>query len=164
MAFTEHNGSFGKYDVVVSPSSYGVSYGYKLVKQVFVDEVGEYRWIATPVKIRDNELIEYTSGSFELLKGSLVKNEYKSKWTKDPEFKKGDILVGKSKNSNKKMLFVFLAVDHVERLTPRDDYGFGVDDQFGYSTLSDYETNFGPLTVHKTQGYAQGNHVKFSDL
>ncbi|WAB09323.1 hypothetical protein SEA_STELLA_83 [Streptomyces phage Stella] len=164
MASTAHKGNFGTDDIVVYGYSSGTSYGYRLVKQIWISEIGDYRWISTPIKVRNNEVIEYTNGSFELVSDKTVRDEYPNRWTKDPEYTKGDILVGKSKNSSKKMLFVYLANDHVERLTPRDDYGFGEDDQFGYSTLTDYETNFGPLTIHRTTGYSQGNNAKFSAL
>jgi hypothetical protein len=162
MAFAEHKGTYDLGNIVTYNYSSGTSYGYRLVKYIWVNEIGDYTWIATPVKIRNNEVIEYTNGSFELVSDKTIKAEYPSKWTKDPEFKKGDILVGTDKKSGKKLIFVYLANDHVERLTPRPD--MMMPDQFGYSTLSDYSTNFGPLTVHKTQGYSQGNHVKFSDL
>lgn len=163
MAFKKHEGNFGTNSIVTYNYSSGTSYGYRLEKYIWVDQIEDYRWIATPVKIRNNELIEYTNGSFELIDDKTIKAEYPSKWTKDPEYKKGDILVGTDKKSGSKMLFVYLSSQHVERLTPRSD--MMMPDQFGYSTLNDYEGNFGPLTVHRTQGYHNGlNAQKFSEL
>jgi hypothetical protein len=166
MATTEHKGSLNNGDIVVYLGSFGTDYGYRLVKQVWLNAIGEYRWIAKGIKIAkgSNKVTEVSSDAtaFDIVSDKDLTDGYPHKWTKDPEFKKGDILVGKGKSSGKTMLFVFLSEDHVERLTPRDD--MVMNDQFGYSTLSDYENNFGPLTIHRTQGYSQGNHLKFSAL
>jgi hypothetical protein len=164
MATTEHNGERYTVDsiVVYTYNGSGTRYGYKLLKQVWISEIGEYRWVANALKIVNNEIIKYVGDSLELISDKEIKDGYPQLWTKDPEYKKGDILVGTDKKSGSKMLFVYLAQDHVERLTPRSD--MMMPDQFGYSTLSDYSTNFGPLTVHKTLGYALGNNKKFSDL
>lgn len=168
MAITEHKGS-GLYngDIVVYSGSFGTNYGYELLKSVWVTEAESYMWVVRGLKILDGQnKVTYLSSdktSLDLLTTKDVEDSYPLKWTKDPEFKKGDILIGKDTKANKTMLFVYLADDHVERLTPRSDM-LG-DDQFGYSTLSDYAGNFGPLKVHTTQGYTQaGNNTKFSAL
>lgn len=162
MATTEHKGNYTVDNIVVyTYNSSGTRYGYKLLKQVWISEIGEYRWISNAIKIVNNEIVKYVGDSLELISDKEIKDGYPQLWTKDPEYKKGDILVGKKRNGAK-MLFVYLSKDHVERLTERDD--MLANDGFGYSTLKDYETNFGPLTIHRTQGYILGNNKKFSDL
>lgn len=164
MATTEHKGNLYNNDVVGYKNSYGTFYGYRLLKLVYIDAIGDYRWLVQSTKVNNgsNEAVAYGDATqINIASEGDLKDSYPLKWSKDPEYKKGDILVGKKKNGGK-MLFVYLANDHVERLTERDD--MLANDGFGYSTLSDYETNFGPLTIHRTQGYSQGNHVKFSDL
>lgn len=140
MATIEHKGSYTNGSVVVY-TGYGTNYGYSLVKEVYIEAIGEYRWIAEPVKIVNNEAVKYTNGSLELLSGKYINDEYKSLWKKDPVHKKGDILLGKDN-----MVFVYISDSHVERLTPRKDMpSLGTNDRQGYSSLSDYEANFGPL-------------------
>jgi hypothetical protein len=124
---------------------------------VFIDEISEYRYVTEPVKIRDNEIIKYVNGSLELISEKDVKDEYPLKWSKDPEFKKGDILLGK--DGDRTMIFVYISDLHVERLTPRSD--IWVSFEQGYSTLSDFTRHFGPLKVAETANPMTG---KFSDL
>lgn len=141
MATVEHKGSFTTGSVVVY-SGTGTLYGYSLVKEIYIEAIGDYRWIAEPVKIVSNEVVKYTNGNLELISEKYINDEYKSKWTKDPEYKKGDILLGKDN-----MVFVYISDSHVERLTPRKDMpNLGLNDRQGYSSLNDYRTNFGPLT------------------
>lgn len=142
MATVEHNGSFSIGDTLVYKYSGGIYYGHKLLKSTYIGEIGEYRYITEFVKIRDGEVIKYVNGSLDLVTDDSLKKEYKLKWTKDPEYKKGDILLGKDN-----MVFVYISDSHVERLTPRKDFAeHGLDDRQGYSSLNDYRTNFGPLT------------------
>lgn len=167
MATTEHKGNLVQGDIVMYKGSFGTSYGYELVKEIYLSATGDYHWIGRSVKLLDGENkpknISADATKLEILTEKDVTEGYPLKWTKDPEFKKGDILVGLDKKSNKKMLFVYLSDQHVERLTPRSD--MMMPDQFGYSTLSDYAGNFGPLTVHTTQGYTTaGNNTRFSAL
>lgn len=146
MATIEHKGYAMVGDIVVY--DYGTTspkYGHLLLKQVWVDAVDEYRWVTEPVKIRDNEVVKYLHGGLDLITHKTVKDEYPLKWTKDPEFKKGDILLGK--DGDKTMIFVYFSETHVERLTPRSDMWNS--SQQGYSTLSDFTKNFGPLTKAK---------------
>lgn len=141
MATVEHKGSHSTGSVVVY-SDNETNYGYSLVKEIYVEAIGEYRWIAEPVKIVNNEPVKYTNGSLELLSEKCINDEYKFRWTKDPEYKKGDILLGKDN-----MVFVYISDSHVERLTPRKDMpSLGTNNRQGYSSLNDYKTNFGPLT------------------
>lgn len=155
MATIEHNGAAGIGDVVVYGDS--IHYGHKLLKSIYIDVIGEYRYVTQPVKIRDNEIIKYTNGSLELISEKDVKDVYPLKWSKDPEYKKGDILFGK--DGDKDMIFVYISATHVERLTPRSD--IWVTSKQGYSTLSDFQKNFGPLKLAQTTHPATG---KFSDL
>lgn len=141
MATVEHKGSYITGDVVVYTGT-GTLYGYSLVKQIYIEAINEYRWIAEPVKIVSNEVVKYTNDNLELISEKYINDEYKSKWTKEPQYKKGDILLGKDN-----MVFVYFSDSHVERLTPRKDMpNLGTNDRQGYSSLNDYRTNFGPLT------------------
>ena len=162
MATTDHKGNYSVGTIVGYKSYSGTVYGYKLVKEVFLSETAKYYWITQPGKVKDNKFVS-TNQDLTIQSEKEINDSYPLKWTADPEYAKGDILVGKEKKSGKTMLFVFLSKQHVERLTPRGD--MVVDGQFGYSTLSDYESNFGPLKIHTTQGYTSaGNNSKFSSL
>lgn len=156
MATIEHKGAAGIGDVVVYNSG-GLYYGHKLLKSIYIDMIGEYRYVTQPVKIRDNEIIKYTNGSLELISEKDVKDDYPLKWSKDPEYKKGDILFGK--DGDKDMIFVYISATHVERLTPRSDIWSS--SKQGYSTLSDFQRNFGPLKLAQTAHPTTG---RFSDL
>lgn len=145
MATIEHKGIFDTSDVVVYTYGTGSVYGYRLLKLVYVDIIGEYRWICESIKIVDNEVVKIANGALDILSEADLKDAYPLKWTKDPKYKKGDILLGKDN-----MVFVYFTDSHVERLTPRKDMpNLGVNDRQGYSSLNDYETNFGPLTKAK---------------
>lgn len=162
MATIDHKGNLSVDDVVGYTSYGGTVYGYKLVKEVYVSETSSYHWIVRNGKVKDNKFVS-VSTNLSIVSEKDIKDGYPLKWTPDAEYAKGDILVGKDKKSGTTMLFVFLSKQHVERLTHRSD--MISDSQFGYSTLTDYEANFGPLTIHKTQGYtAVGNNSKFSAL
>ena len=163
MATTDHKGSCIVDDIVGYAAYSGTVYGYKLVKEVYLSETAKYHWIVQPGKVKDNKFVPKPGNEMTIVSKKEINDGYPLRWTPDAEFAKGDILVGKDKKSGTTMLFVFLTKQHVERLTPRSD--MMTDGQFGYSTLSDYEGNFGPLKIHKTQGYtAVGNNSKFSAL
>lgn len=145
MATIEHKGILDNDMVVVYSYDSGTVYGYRLLKLVYVDHIGEYRWIAESIKIVNNEAVKIANGALDILSEADVKDAYPLKWTKDPQYKKGDILLGKDN-----MVFVYFSDSHVERLTPRKDMpNLGVNDRQGYSSLNDYRTNFGPLTKAK---------------
>lgn len=163
MTTIDHNGSYSAGTVVGYESYSGTVYGYRLVKEVYVAETGGYHWIANNGKVTNNKFVS-TPDNLTILSEKEIKDGYPKKWKPDAEKKKGDILVGK--DGEKTMLFVYISDSHVERLTPRSDMGMSIPgDEFGYSSLSDYEGNFGPLTVHELKG--SGYHTtakKFSDL
>lgn len=163
MATTDHNGSYSVGTIVGYKSYSGTVYGYKLVKEVYLSETGKYHWIVQPGKVQGNAFVLNSGSEMTIISEKEINDSYTQTWTADAEYAKGDILVGKDKKTGKVMLFVFLSKQHVERLTPRSD--MIADTQFGYSTLTDYESNFGPLEIHKTKGYtAVGNNSKFSAL
>lgn len=157
MATIEHKGSFNIGDTLVYSYSGDIYYGHVLLKSVYIGEINEYRYITEPVKIRNGEVVKYMNGSLDLVAHDDLVKEYKLKWTKDPEYKKGDILLGK--DGDKDMIFVYVSATHVERLTPRSD--IWSPSKQGYSTLSDFEKNFGPLKLAQTAHPTTG---KFSDL
>jgi len=164
MTIKKHNENYSAGDVVGYEGSYTKFYGYKLLQRVYVELLDNYVWLGQYGTVRsgENEFTPDSGGkTITALPISDLRNDYHSTWTKDEEYKKGDILVGDDKG--KVMLFVYFSDSHVERLTPRSDLSSL--DQFGYSTLSDYSSHFGPLKVHKTQklsGY--GEHKKFSEM
>lgn len=162
MATTDHKGSYSVGTIVGYTSYSGTVYGYKLLKEVYLSETAKYHWIAQPGKVKDNKFVP-TNQDLTIQSEKEINDGYPLRWTADPEFKKGDILIGKDKGSGKTLLFVYISDSHVERLTPRPDlYG---SDQFGYSTLTDYAGNFGPLSVHQTQkAVGFDGKKKFSSL
>lgn len=164
MSISRHNELVGAGDIVGYGGSYAPFYGYKLLQKVYVEQVGAYVWLGQygTVNKTDNKFAPDNGGkTITVLTSGDLKGDYHSVWTPDTEYKKGDILIGKENGKN--MLFVYLSESHVERLTPRNDFGL---DGFGYSSLSDYQTNFGPLTIHTVQGtWGTGmNAKKFSAL
>lgn len=145
MATIEHKGAFAVSDILVYIYGSGSIYGYRILKKVHLDVVNGPQWIVENVKVVDNEVVKVASGTLDILSESDLTMNYPLKWTQDPKYKKGDILLGKNN-----MVFVYFTDSHVERLTPRSDMTYlGIDDRQGYSSLNDYETNFGPLSKAK---------------
>lgn len=166
MTIKKHNENYSAGDVVGYGGSYAKFYWYKLLQQVYVELLDNYVWLGQYGTVRsgENEFTPDNGGkTISALPISNLRNDYHSTWTKDEEYKKGDILVGHDKG--KVMLFVYFYDQHVERLTPRSDLSLSSADQFGHSTLSDYSRNFGPLKVHKTQKLGlSGLNKKFSEM
>lgn len=156
MATVEHKGSFTAGAVVVY-TGYGTNYGYSLVKEIYIDAIGEYRWIAEPVKIVGNEVVKYTNVHLELISDKYINDECKSRWTKDPEYKKGDILIGESSDGTRVVL-LYISETRIERLTP---LGKDAHDGFtGYGTLAFYRNKLKDVRVLKTSL----DMVKFSEV
>jgi hypothetical protein len=85
--------TFSVDDVVVF-SSFGDTYGVKLLKSVYVAETGEYHYIAAEVTIKDNKPVYAKIGDALNLTAHTVAGlrKYNFKWTPDVQFKSGDVL------------------------------------------------------------------------
>ena len=157
MATIKHDGNFGVGDTIVYEYSSSTLYGQKLLKYVFVDEIGEYRYITEPVKIRDNEVIQYLHGALEIHDPEQMPKDLPLRWTKDPEFKKGDILVGTHKSTGVRVVLYYVSSSHVERLSGTGESLVG---DTGWASLAHYQGELKDIKVHTTALTS----VKFSTL
>lgn len=115
MATTINNGWFSG-DILAYKGYGGELYAVKVLKEVYVDEVGEYRWIYIVGRITNNKFVGDTS-SMSLTTYKTLKDDYNLIWTPDKELSpvKGDILIGKNLEGKPVILF-FESEDRVFRL------------------------------------------------
>jgi hypothetical protein len=153
MTVKKHNGSYTNGTVVGYTSYSGKElYSYKLVKEVYVEATGDYRWIAQygKVKLSENKFVPDNDGqTFYVFSDKEIKDGYPEVWTKDPEFVKGDILEGKT-SSGKRVVLLYVSNQHVERLTPLDEQYSG---EKGWGSLAHYQgelTDIKALTTSLT--------------
>lgn len=88
--------SFYQGDIVVY-ESYGSTYGVKVLKKVYVEEVGDYRLVVQPGMIKNGTWKGDVSGSKKeavlyLYTFKDVRDGYSHKWTPGETCKPGDIL------------------------------------------------------------------------
>lgn len=116
MATTTNNG-WSNGDILAYKGYGGQLYALKVLKEVYVDEVGEYRWIYIVGRITNNKFVGDTS-SMNLTSYKILKEDYGLIWTPDKELSpvKGDILIGKNLEGKPVVLF-FESEDRVFRLT-----------------------------------------------
>lgn len=120
MATENANGYYYNGDIAVGDESYGVRYGVKILKKVYLDETSDNRWIVQNGEVKDNKFVAFSDGKdLSLYSTADLERSYKLLWTKDPEpvFKKGDILEGTDKEG-KRVVFLFETESVVHRLTP----------------------------------------------
>jgi len=76
----------------VVADGYG-SYGQKILNRIFVDAVGEYRWLVQEVRIKENKATPAGDGKLLALRSTRDLREYDFTWTPDViTIKKGDVL------------------------------------------------------------------------
>lgn len=159
MTVKKHAGNFTNGTIVGYTSYSGTQlYAYKLVQEVWVSAIGEYRWIAQygKVTLSENKFVPDNDGkTFYVFTDQEIKDGYPEVWTKDPEYKKGDILEAKSPGG-KRVVLLYISNSQVERLTPTDG---GLGDK-GWGSLAHYQ---GELTDFKVLKTSLGE-TRFSDI
>jgi len=149
MAVKKHAGSFAEGTIVGYASYSGKElYAYKLVQEVWVGAVGEYRWIAQygKVLLSENKFVPDSEGkTFYVFTDKEIKDGYPEVWTKDPEYTKGDLLEAKSA-AGKRVVLLYISNSHVERLTPTDG---GLGDK-GWGSLAHYKGELTDFKILKT--------------
>lgn len=155
MATTTNNGWFSG-DILAYKGYAGNLYGVKALKEVYIDLIGEYRWVYAMGRITDNKFVA-DSDSIGLGKYADLKRDYNLIWTPDKELSpvKGDILTGKNADGNIVVLF-FESEDRVFRLNPLSSGG---SDQSNAS-LAFYKRKLTDLKVMKDGALDR----KFSDI
>lgn len=85
--------SFVVGDIVVN-SSFGDTYGVKLLKKVYIEETNEYHFICSEGDVRDDKFVESKSSGGPILSAHTAKTlrGYGYKWTPGETYKSGDIL------------------------------------------------------------------------
>ena len=123
MATKSHGGNWDVLDVLVYRSYSGTIFnGVKVLKSVWLEEVGEYRYIVQNGEIKDDAWTPSSDGkSLSLLRSKDLNDGYDLKWTKDTRTPvKGDVLVGNDRNG-KEVVLLFEEDHLVHRLTPMND-------------------------------------------
>lgn len=158
MATKANNGNFYLDDVLVYDSYSATKYGVKVLKQVWIDEANEYRWILQKGKVKDNAFIPDLDGkSLSMETVSAVKNSYDLTWTKDVMSPlKGDILTG-TDDDGTKIFLVFERSDRVHRL---NKCLWSTQEQ-GHGSLEFYQKKLKGLKILKT---SNGSYTSFSQL
>jgi len=157
MASVKHGGSFYRNDVVGYNGGSGRFYGYKLLKRVYVEEIDAHRWIAAYGSAApEADFVIGSESSVALLTPSNIRSEYQYKWSKDSDYKKGDILSGTGDDGTRVVL-LYLSDAEVQRLTPDGPYS---GDQ-GYGGLAHYQVMLKDLVVLKTRGLGS---KRFSEI
>ncbi|UJQ86917.1 hypothetical protein SEA_TREAT_82 [Streptomyces phage Treat] len=134
-------------DVLVYESFSGVLYGAKLLKEVYVEASGDYRWIYQSGQIKNNAWLAGDSGKdIRMATEEDLKSSYGLKWTKDELSPvKGDLLSGKDVSGNIVVL-VFETKDVVHRVTPITTSTLEV----SFGSLGFYQNKLKGLKIMKT--------------
>lgn len=73
------------------------SYGQKILRRIFVDVVGEYRWLVQEVRIKENKATPTGSGEYLGLRSTKDLRKYDFTWIPDAiTFQKGDVFKDES--------------------------------------------------------------------
>jgi hypothetical protein len=156
MTASKHNGLFGHGDIVGYQGS-SRFYGYKLLKQVYIEQIAEYRWIAQPGSSKEPETFDVNGPeSITLLSASVINSDYSSKWVPGNKYEKGDILTGTTEDGKLVVLF-YVSDAEVQRLTVSGAYS---GDQ-GYASLEHYRSELKDLKMLKTRGIT---NKRFSEV
>lgn len=96
VAINKSSEVFNQGDIVIY-ESYGSNYGVKVLKKVWVDEVGDYRVIVQPGRISADKWVGDTSGSGKepvvyMYSYKDIRESYDHKWTPGMDVTKGDVL------------------------------------------------------------------------
>lgn len=145
MAAKKHNNDVTSGDIVGYSGSYGTRfYGYKLVKEVWVTAVSDYVWLAQYGTVdSENKFKANNDGeNIQVLTADTIKTDYTEVWTPNPEFTKGDILVGTHESSGTRVVLHYVSDTHVERLTPYDGLG-----DTGWGSMAHYRGRLENITI-----------------
>lgn len=155
---TKTNTGFYNGDVIVSKSYGGDLYGVKVLKEVYIDGIGGYRWIYQFGNITDNKFKPSGGDDISIATQKDLKSAYDLIWTPDPELspRKGDILIGKNV-SGKTVVLYFEDSDTVYRLNELNDGGSPQSN----ASLAFYKRKLTDLKVMTTKSF---NDRRFSDL
>lgn len=140
MAVKAHDGNFG-IDSIVGYESYGTFYGVKILEEVYITELNEYRYIVQHGKAREGSDFEPYDGELELLTRKYTNETYPNKYVKVSPLKDGDVLVDAS------MKQVFVVKGKNLAGTPRLHRILG--GAYAWGNRKDYEDQYGKLTVVK---------------
>jgi hypothetical protein len=146
MTVKSHNGFVSEGSVVGYTGYAGHFYGYKLLREVFIPEAG-YRWIGQYADASKDGSELNTHDDLILLSKKDIESVYPLRWTPGKKFAKGDVLVGYSKESGKRVVLLYVSEDEVQRLTPMDGYT----DQ-GRGSMNFYSENLRDLDRVQTRG------------
>lgn len=119
MTVKKHNGKFVTNSIVGYTTYSGAFFrGHRLVKEVYVPEIGEYRWFAQDGKIdlSENKFVPDNATDLRVVTDKEINDGYPEIWTPEEEFKKGDILVGTDPEGTRVLLY-FESENCVHRLT-----------------------------------------------
>lgn len=157
MATEEHNGSLSNNSIVGYVNLSGTFYGYKLLKYVYVSAADVYVWLGQYGHVSSGVWTPNEGDALEVLTDENIKDGYEMSWKPDPEYKKGDILIGESSDGTRVVL-LYISETRIERLTP---LGKDAHDGFtGYGTLAFYRSKLKDVRVLKTSL----DMVKFSEV
>ena len=155
---TKANTGFYNGDVIVTKGYSGSLYGAKVLKEIYVDEISEYRWIYQSGDIVDNKFRPSSGGNISITTSKELSEAFSLIWTPDPELspRKGDILTGKYVSGNTVVLY-FEDNDTVYRLNELDQGGSPQSN----ASLAFYKRKLTDLKVMTTNSFSDR---RFSDL
>lgn len=118
MATTKNDGWY-EGSIIVYKSFSGTLYGVKVLKEIYVDEINQFRWIYQSGRIVDNKFVGDGGDAISISTSDDLKSSYDLVWTPDKELSpsKGDILTGKNGEGDIVVLY-FESTDMVHRLNP----------------------------------------------
>ncbi len=123
MTLKAHNGSW-YVDAVLVYKSYSseVFNGVKVLKETWIEEIREYRFIVQHGQVKNNEWVPVNGGkTLSLATDKDLNSSYDQKWTKDTLAPvKGDILEG-TDSYGKRVLVLFEDNGMCHRLTKMND-------------------------------------------
>lgn len=136
--------SFIKLDSVYGYESFGTFFGVKVLQEVYLSELSEYRYILQSGKaLAGEDFVPYDGGKdLSILSLTALKDSYGKQFKKDNVIKQGDVL----KDSTGKHLFLVKGT-YIEGKPKLYRISAGYDGAFG--TLKYYELEYGTLVQVK---------------